>query len=136
MAKKIAILFVLFSFCIVAYSQETTENSTQDKYTVNNYMISRIFQCPEGLIVNYIDNKKEKILYIPNRFFREKKAFRFPENDAKVSPQMNVVLKNKKPEKVKLYLSNQEISSTYRYIDVISKEMYEKFQSDEIEIDL
>lgn len=140
MYRKILIFILAFAVCSVgAFAQETSdeEKNEEDKYTVNNYMIKKVLQCSEGLIVNYFDRDHSvKVLYVPNKFFREKKAFRFTENDETVAPQMNVILKNKKADTVKLYLSDNHSDSVYRYAEFISPEVAEKFNVDEIEIDL
>ena len=112
MYRKIMFFILAFVMCSVGvFAQETSQEEKQeeDKYTVNNYMIKKVFQCSEGLIVNYIDRDHSiKVLYVPNKFFREKKAFRITENNDTVAPQMNVILKNKKASAVKLYLSDNQ----------------------------
>ena len=133
------LVFILaFAICAVgAFAQEASEEGKEDKYTVNNYMIKKVFQCREGLIINYFDRDHSvKVLYVPNKFFREKKAFRFTENDETIAPQMNIILKNKKADTVKLYLSDNHSDSVYRYAELVSSEVAEKFNVDEIEIDL
>ena len=100
-------------------------------------MIKKVFQCSEGLVVNYFDRDHSvKVVYIPNKFFREKKAFRITERTDSVAPQMNVILKNKKPNAIKLYLSDTQSNSVYRYAEILSPDIIEKFKIDEIEIDL
>ena len=140
MYRKMFVFILMLVVCSVgAFAQETTseEGKEKDKYTVNNYMIKRVFQCREGLIINYFDRDHSvKVLYVPNKFFREKKAFRFTENDDTIAPQMNVVLKNKKAETIKLYLSDKHSNLVYRYAEFVSPEVAEKFNIDEIEIDL
>lgn len=140
MYRKIMFFILAFVMCSVGvFAQETSQEEKQeeDKYTVNNYMIKKVFQCSEGLIVNYIDRDHSiKVLYVPNKFFREKKAFRITENNDTVAPQMNVILKNKKASAVKLYLSNNQSNSIYRYAEIVSPEVAEKFKIDEIDIDL
>ena len=100
MYRKILFFVLAFVMCSVGvFAQEATseEGQQEDKYTVNNYMIKKVFQCRDGLIINYFDRDSSvKVLYIPNKFFREKKAFRMQENDDTIAPQMNVILKNKK----------------------------------------
>ncbi len=141
MKKILLVLSIILTFTTI-YAQEaeaTAENNSDDKYTVNNYMITKVFQCSEGLIINYLDAQKSqdiKIMHIPNKFFREKKAFRYNENSGKIAPQMNVVLKNSQPFKVKLYLHNNKSDSTYRFLDVIPNDLVENFNIDEIEIAL
>lgn len=133
------VFIMMFVVCSVgAFAQETSEEGKEkDKYTVNNYMIKKVFQCREGLIINYFDRDHSvKVLYVPNKFFREKKAFRFVENDESIAPQMNVILKNKKADAIKLYLSEKHSDLVYRYAELISSEIAEKFNIDEIEIDL
>ena len=49
---------------------------------------------------------------------------------------MNVILKNKKASAVKLYLSDNQSNSIYRYAEIVSPEVAEKFKIDEIDIDL
>ena len=140
MYRKIMFFILAFVMCSVGvFAQETSQEEKQeeDKYTVNNYMIKKVFQCSEGLIVNYIDRDHSiKVLYVPNKFFREKKAFRITENNDTVAPQMNVILKNKKASAVKLYLSDNQSNSIYRYTEIVSPEVAEKFKIDEIDIDL
>lgn len=140
MYRKIMFFILAFVMCSVGvFAQETSQEEKQeeDKYTVNNYMIKKVFQCSEGLIVNYIDRDNSiKVLYVPNKFFREKKAFRITENNDTVAPQMNVILKNKKASAVKLYLSDNQSNSIYRYAEIVSPEVAEKFKIDEIDIDL
>ena len=140
MYRKIMFFILAFVMCSVGvFAQETSQEEKQeeDKYTVNNYMIKKDFQCSEGLIVNYIDRDHSiKVLYVPNKFFREKKAFRITENNDTVAPQMNVILKNKKASAVKLYLSDNQSNSIYRYAEIVSPEVAEKFKIDEIDIDL
>ena len=140
MYRKIIFFILAFVMCSVGvFAQETSQEEKQeeDKYTVNNYMIKKVFQCSEGLIVNYIDRDHSiKVLYVPNKFFREKKAFRITENNDTVAPQMNVILKNKKASAVKLYLSDNQSNSIYRYAEIVSPEVAEKFKIDEIDIDL
>ena len=137
---KIMFFILAFVMCSVGvFAQETSQEEKQeeDKYTVNNYMIKKVFQCSEGLIVNYIDRDHSiKVLYVPNKFFREKKAFRITENNDTVAPQMNVILKNKKASAVKLYLSDNQSNSIYRYAEIVSPEVAEKFKIDEIDIGL
>lgn len=140
MYRKIIFFILAFVMCSVGvFAQETSQEEKQeeDKYTVNNYMIKKVFQCSEGLIVNYIDRDHSiKVLYVPNKFFREKKAFRITENNDTVAPQMNVILKNKKASAVKLYLSDNQSNSIYRYAEIVSPEVAEKFKIDEIDIGL
>lgn len=140
MYRKIMFFILAFVMCSVGvFAQETSQEEKQeeDKYTVNNYMIKKVFQCSEGLIVNYIDRDHSiKVLYVPNKFFREKKAFRITENNDTVAPQMNVILKNKKANAVKLYLSDNQSNSIYRYAEIVSPEVAEKFKIDEIDIGL
>ncbi|MBR2317850.1 MAG: hypothetical protein IKA37_07720 [Spirochaetales bacterium] len=140
MYRKIMFFILAFVMCSVGvFAQETSQEEKQeeDKYTVNNYMIKKVFQCSEGLIVNYIDRDHSiKVLYVPNKFFREKKAFRITENNDTVAPQMNVILKNKKASAVKLYLSDNQSNSIYRYAEIVSPEVAEKFKIDEIDIGL
>lgn len=138
MYRKMLVFILAFAICAVgAFAQETSEEGKEDKYTVNNYMIKKVFQCREGLIINYFDRDHSvKVLYVPNKFFREKKAFRFTENDETIAPQMNIILKNKKADTVKLYLSDNHSDSVYRYAELVSSEVAEKFNIDEIEIDL
>ena len=140
MYRKIMFFILAFVMCSVGvFAQETSQEEKQeeDKYTVNNYMIKKVFQCSEGLIVNYIDRDHSiKVLYVPNKFFREKKAFRITEKNDTVAPQMNVILKNKKASAVKLYLSDNQSNSIYRYAEIVSPEVAEKFKIDEIDIDL
>lgn len=140
MYRKIMFFILAFVMCSVGvFAQETSQEEKQeeDKYTVNNYMIKKVFQCSEGLIVNYIDRDHSiKVLYVPNKFFREKKAFRITENNDTVAPQMNVILKNKKASAVKLYLSDNQSNSIYRYAEIVSPEVAEKFKIDKIDIDL
>ena len=100
MYRKIMFFVLAFIMCSVgAFAQQeaSEEEKQEDKYTVNNYMIKKVFQCSEGLVVNYFDRDHSvKVVYIPNKFFREKKAFRITERTDSVAPQMNVILKNKK----------------------------------------
>ena len=140
MYRKILFFVLAFVMCSVGvFAQEATseEGQQEDKYTVNNYMIKKVFQCRDGLIINYFDRDSSvKVLYVPNKFFREKKAFRMQENDDTIAPQMNVILKNKKAYAVKLYLSDKHSNSVYRYAELVSAEVAEKFNIDELEIDL
>ena len=140
MYRKIMFFVLAFIMCSVgAFAQQeaSEEEKQEDKYTVNNYMIKKVFQCSEGLVVNYFDRDHSvKVVYIPNKFFREKKAFRITERTDSVAPQMNVILKNKKPNAIKLYLSDTQSNSVYRYAEILSPDIIEKFKIDEIEIDV
>ena len=124
---RIILIVLLFSSLTFIYGQDTGAEQN-DKYTTQNIMLTRITECRYGLILEYFSGVDLKTSYIPNKFFIDGTAVKIVENDTNISPQMNIIYKNLKPFKVKLYLATNVASLTYRYMDFVSSEIAEKFK--------
>ncbi|MCG8568818.1 MAG: hypothetical protein MJB14_01640 [Spirochaetes bacterium] len=133
MHKKIGFILILLLICSVlpVMSQDTT--TQEDKYSTVNVMIQRITDCRLGVIVEYYYGVKLIRSYFPNHFFSKKWAVKVVENDTHISPQMNIIYKNFKPLRVKLYLQTNVSSPTYRYLEYVSPEIEEKFKNAKME---
>ncbi len=127
--KRILVLFLTL-LSLSAYSQ-----SPKDKMSTKNYAINMIYTTQLGWIIDYNDYGSSKQIFLKSSFFRDGTAVRVAEDDT-IAPQMNLVYKNLKPFKLKIYVPvNVESRSYIRTIDILSPEMVEKFQAKELTID-
>ncbi len=137
MKKFLFVFAIFFSFAFIYAQNNTVANSTSDKYSAMPFMISQIFECSEGVVVKYITDKGDiKTTYLPFKFFRDGTVVRVTENDTKISPQMSVVFKNLKQFKVKLYLAENQSNNVYRIIDTVTPTLREKFNINELQIEM
>lgn len=135
MIKKIVIALLMLCMVTIYAQDKPASEENDDKYTVVNIMLNQIFQCSEGLILKYRANNENKIAYIPNKFFRQRIAVKVDEEDTNISPQMNLILKNGKPHRVKLYLASKASNMTYRLMEFVTADTRSKFKMDELQIE-
>lgn len=128
--------FILLTVFLNA--QDGADNGDKDKYTAQNYLVSRIIDTPLGKIVEYYpDGSFEgKMLYLPSKFFNDGSAVVVNETNTNISPQMNVIFKNGKPFRAKLYINPTASDARNKYIEVLSNSIREGFQTEELVIDM
>lgn len=131
------IIYILIFFILVT-SILSTQSTSQDKYTVVNIMIKKIYFTPLGLIIEYSYANKIRHAYLPNKLFEEGIAVKVIDDYTPSSiPQMNLIFKNSEQFKVKIYLPSNPVGPTYPLIDYLSDEMKENFKkAEKLSIDL
>ena len=128
MVRKNALIIIIL-LMIVTVSLLAQDSVNEDKYTTVNIMIKTVYSTSMGLIIEYYSRGKIRRLYLPNKFFNEKTAVRIKEDAAFMTPQMNIVFKNKEAYKVKLYMPTYIDGFTYQVINFMTNELIEKFNS-------
>jgi hypothetical protein len=134
MIKGLRYIAVLLLFCsLSAYSQDT--KGTEDKITSTNIIPLVITDTHLGSIIQYYQGVDMKYLYVPSEFFISGKAVRVYMDSSDLTPQINVIFKNEKAFRMKIYMPRNASSLTYRYKDVLTDEEIEKFKTKEILVD-
>jgi hypothetical protein len=132
--RLLALILILCAYGVL-FAQDKKSDEPQDKYTTVNIMLTQITATKLGSIVQYFGKDELKLLYIPDDFYNKNIAVNVWENDTKISPQMNVVYKNLKPFRVKIYIPKNASSLTYRYKELLTDEEKDKFKTSEIIIE-
>lgn len=135
LGKFLLIILVLSFFTpLILSSQPMDENL---KITTANVMIYRVFITRMGFVVEYYSGDKLRRTYLPNSFIMNKTVVKIIEDDAKITPQMNVIYKNEVPFKIKLYIPSVYDGYTYQIIETMSDDLVEKFKNTtKLEIEL
>ncbi|OHD18114.1 MAG: hypothetical protein A2086_05600 [Spirochaetes bacterium GWD1_27_9] len=129
---KIITLFVFIFSCGLLFSEDT-KKEPEDKYTTMNIMLTKIVDTSKGVIIEYFAGDQLTYTYLPDDFFKSGMAVRVWEDDRNISPQANVVFKNLKPFKVKLYIPRNASSLIYRYKEFLTDEEKDKFKVTDLE---
>lgn len=127
-------IFILCIICILSFSYIHAQDNgggeeANDKYSVENYMVKRITSCKYGYIVEYFFESYANVrtVYIPFKFFTDGSATRIEEENENIAPQMNIVYKNFKPYRIKLYFPLKKSSLKYRFLPVTSDAIRDEF---------
>ncbi len=127
--KRLIVLFMVLTGMSL-YGQQQ-----QDTFTSVNYSINRITTTLYGWIIHYSVGSTEKELYLPTHFFSRGVVVRVNADDT-IAPQMNVILKNLEPFKLRLYIPVDVENRPYiRSLTVTSQEMIDKFNVTRLIID-
>ncbi|HOF00220.1 MAG TPA: hypothetical protein PK385_03640 [Spirochaetota bacterium] len=129
--KKLFILpILLLSVC--QFSVFSEESIPIDTFFTRNIMIATVIYTNRGIILNYYIDNKPRETYLPNAFFINGKAKQVIDEDRSTTPQANVIFKNGKAFKIKLYVPKNAFGGRYKVIDVLSEEQKEKFKTEEL----
>lgn len=131
MFKKLFILSILL-ISVCQFSVFSEESVPIDTFFTRNIMIDTVIYTNKGIILNYYSDNKPKQSYLPNSFFLDGKAKQVVDNDRSTTPQANVIFKNGKAFKVKLYVPKNAFCGRYKVVDVLSEEQKEKFKVEEL----
>ena len=125
------IFFLLVSFVFGQAADGHGDNISKDtKFTTINFLISQITDTPEGTILEYRTEYKSFLstLYIPHSVFQTKKAIKVVSNTPSVRNQMNLILRDGKPDRLKVYVPPiNHSSSKFLYKNVLSQEDRNEF---------
>ncbi|HOJ65146.1 MAG TPA: hypothetical protein PLE45_12085 [Spirochaetota bacterium] len=123
--------FLIFIFLLIAgFNSLFSEDSIPiDKYDTKNIMLSSIIYTKLGLILVYYVDDIAKEAYVPFEFFRDGRAKQVIEDDIMVTPQANIIYKNGKPFKVKIYVPTKTRGTAYKLMDAMPEDIKEKFKN-------
>lgn len=121
----VILLFILGSTGIFAQ-----DSLPIDKYDTKNIMLASIIYTKLGLILVYYIEDVAKEAYIPFQFFRDGRAKQVAENSSIITPQANIIYKNGRPFKIKIYIPTKSTGGTaYKLMDAIPDDIKEKFKN-------
>jgi hypothetical protein len=126
MAKYILAALVLLTICMVPVNGQANDDSG-DKFTSVNVMLSTVYTTKLGMILEYYSSQKIQQTYLPNQFFIDGRALKVYEDNSNLTPQINIIYKNQKPYKVKIYVPSKPYGLTYRTISFITEELRKGF---------
>ncbi len=128
MRNKICFFIILVSI-FVSINISAEDSIPIDTYDMRNIMLSSIIYTKMGLILVYYVDDVAKESYIPFEFFRDGRAKQVVEDSYMITPQANIIYKNGKPFKVKIYVPSKTSGTAYKLIDALSDEVQEKFKN-------
>lgn len=131
MIKKLFILSILL-LSVCQFSVFSEESIPIDTFFTRNIMIDTVIYTNKGIILNYYSENNFRQTYLPNSFFLDGKAKQVVDNDRSTTPQANVIFKNGKPFKIKLYVPKNAFGGRYKVVDVLSEEQKEKFKTEDL----
>ncbi len=120
----------LFMFAQEADGHDDSKVSADTKFTTINFLIASITDTPQGTIVEYRTeyNLSLSTAYIPLSVFASKKVIKIVSNTAAVRNQMNLILKDGKPDRLKMYVPPANFGSTkFKYKTSLSKDEKDEF---------
>ena len=126
MKTRILIIILIILTTIPVNSQQ---DKKEDKFSSVNLIIKKVTSTELGFIAEYYAGGKFRELYLPAKFFLSGIAIKINEDDPNIAPQMNIIYKNLVPIRVKIYVPTIMIGIKYPALEVLPKEMIDKFNS-------
>lgn len=121
------IIFVVGTFGLVA-----EDSIPIDSFFTRNIMLNSIVYTNQGIILVYYSNNEVRQSYLPFKFFDDGRVKMVIDDDLSASLQANVIFKNGKPFKVKVYTTKKTDGPGYRVMDILNDEIKEKFKIEDL----
>jgi hypothetical protein len=129
--KLIIICLFVFSSMII-YSQDNKPKESENKYSTVNIKFEKITDTRYGVILEYFGKEVYRTIYLSDYLFQNNIAVKVWEEDYNVAGQANVVYKDGKPFRIKIYVPRNASDLTYRFKEYVTDEEKEKFKSKEL----
>ncbi len=129
--KKLLLLGLIFIGCFGAFAEDEDVALPTDTFFTNNIQLSSIVYTNKGWVIIYHNGHRMKETYIPLSFADQGKVKFVTTTTPGEALQANVVYKNGKAYKVKIYTNPTAQGRPYVVRDKLTATMKEKFDNTE-----